>query len=99
MYPEEVPTASLRPGQVGYIACNMKEASEGRQVLFEYGLSAYTKPQAHIGDTLHLVGGPVDPMPGFQPTKAMVRQLVTLLCVISVEHKLGLRWYISCGQQ
>ena len=29
MYPEELPTASLRPGQVGYIACNMKESSEG----------------------------------------------------------------------
>ncbi|KAL4246078.1 Translation factor GUF1, mitochondrial [Abortiporus biennis] len=28
MYPEEVPTTSLRPGQVGYIACNMKESSE-----------------------------------------------------------------------
>ncbi|KAG8217607.1 P-loop containing nucleoside triphosphate hydrolase protein [Butyriboletus roseoflavus] len=28
MHPEELPTASLRPGQVGYIACNMKESSE-----------------------------------------------------------------------
>ncbi|KAI0797564.1 GTP-binding protein lepa [Abortiporus biennis] len=28
MYPEEVLTTSLRPGQVGYIACNMKESSE-----------------------------------------------------------------------
>ncbi|KZT09721.1 GTP-binding protein lepa [Laetiporus sulphureus 93-53] len=28
MHPEEVPTASLRPGQVGYIACSMKESSE-----------------------------------------------------------------------
>ncbi|KAI0086141.1 P-loop containing nucleoside triphosphate hydrolase protein [Irpex rosettiformis] len=55
MYPEEVPTASLRPGQVGYVACNMKESSE-----------------AHIGDTLHRVGAPVDPMPGFKPAKAMV---------------------------
>ncbi|KAH7910765.1 P-loop containing nucleoside triphosphate hydrolase protein [Hygrophoropsis aurantiaca] len=55
MYPEEVPTASLQPGQVGYIACNMKESSE-----------------AHIGDTLHRLGVPVDPMPGFQPAKAMV---------------------------
>ncbi|KAG1756397.1 P-loop containing nucleoside triphosphate hydrolase protein [Suillus paluster] len=55
MHPEEVPTASLQPGQVGYIACNMKESSE-----------------AHIGDTLHRVGMPVDPMPGFQPSKAMV---------------------------
>ncbi|KIJ69083.1 hypothetical protein HYDPIDRAFT_36176 [Hydnomerulius pinastri MD-312] len=55
MYPEEVPTTSLQPGQVGYIACNMKESSE-----------------AHVGDTLHRVGVPVDPMPGFQPAKAMV---------------------------
>ena len=29
MNPEEVPVASLRPGQVGYIACNMKESTEG----------------------------------------------------------------------
>ncbi|KAG1754377.1 GTP-binding protein lepa C-terminus-domain-containing protein [Suillus lakei] len=28
MHPEEVPTSSLQPGQVGYIACNMKESSE-----------------------------------------------------------------------
>ncbi|KAH0583623.1 Translation factor guf1 mitochondrial [Termitomyces sp. 'cryptogamus'] len=55
MYPEEVPTDSLRAGQVGYIACNMKESSE-----------------AHIGDTLHRVGEPVEPLPGFQPAKAMV---------------------------
>ncbi|KAG2365703.1 translation factor GUF1, mitochondrial [Suillus spraguei] len=55
MHPEEVPTSSLQPGQVGYIACNMKESSE-----------------AHIGDTLHRVGVLVDPMPGFQPSKAMV---------------------------
>ncbi|EMD38064.1 hypothetical protein CERSUDRAFT_134612 [Gelatoporia subvermispora B] len=55
MHPEEVPTTSLRPGQVGYIACNMKESSE-----------------AHIGDTLHRAGVPVEPMPGFKPAKAMV---------------------------
>ncbi|KAJ3506153.1 hypothetical protein NLJ89_g7026 [Agrocybe chaxingu] len=28
MHPEEVPTKSLNPGQVGYIACNMKQSSE-----------------------------------------------------------------------
>ncbi|KAI9571449.1 P-loop containing nucleoside triphosphate hydrolase protein [Boletus coccyginus] len=28
MYPEELPTTSLQPGQVGYISCNMKESSE-----------------------------------------------------------------------
>ncbi|KAJ3891955.1 P-loop containing nucleoside triphosphate hydrolase protein [Lentinula edodes] len=55
MYPEEVSTDILCPGQVGYIACNMKESSE-----------------AHIGDTLHRVGEPVPPMPGFKPSKAMV---------------------------
>ncbi|PSR81499.1 hypothetical protein PHLCEN_2v6357 [Hermanssonia centrifuga] len=55
MYPEEVSTSSLRPGQVGFIACNMKESSE-----------------AHIGDTLHRVGAPVESMPGFKPAKAMV---------------------------
>ncbi|KAL1735424.1 P-loop containing nucleoside triphosphate hydrolase protein, partial [Schizophyllum commune] len=55
MHPEEVPATGLFPGQVGYIACNMKESAE-----------------AHIGDTLHRVGAPVDPMPGFRPAKAMV---------------------------
>ncbi|PPQ64103.1 hypothetical protein CVT24_008920 [Panaeolus cyanescens] len=28
MYPEEVPTKTLNAGQVGYIACNMKQSSE-----------------------------------------------------------------------
>ncbi|KAF8921001.1 translation factor GUF1, mitochondrial [Mucidula mucida] len=55
MHPEEIPTQALYPGQVGYIACNMKESSE-----------------AHIGDTLHRLGAPVDSMPGFKPSKAMV---------------------------
>ncbi|KII89122.1 hypothetical protein PLICRDRAFT_687550 [Plicaturopsis crispa FD-325 SS-3] len=55
MHPEEVSTSSLQPGQVGYMACNMKESSE-----------------AHIGDTLHRLGEPVEPMAGFKPTKAMV---------------------------
>jgi translation elongation factor EF-4 len=32
MHPEEVPTKSLNPGQVGYIACNMKQSSEGEFV-------------------------------------------------------------------
>lgn len=55
MNPEEVSVTSLHPGQVGFIACNMKESSE-----------------AYIGDTLHRVGQSVEPMPGFQPMKAMV---------------------------
>jgi hypothetical protein len=29
MHPEEVPTGVLHAGQVGYIACNMKQPSEG----------------------------------------------------------------------
>lgn len=29
MHPEELSTDSLRAGQVGFIACNMKESSEG----------------------------------------------------------------------
>lgn len=28
MHPEEIPTNGLYPGQVGYVACNMKESSE-----------------------------------------------------------------------
>lgn len=38
MYPEEIPTDSLRPGQVGYIACNMKDSSEGLYETFSHGL-------------------------------------------------------------
>jgi hypothetical protein len=30
MHPEEVQTAELLAGQVGYIACNMKQSSEGK---------------------------------------------------------------------
>ncbi|EIN07198.1 GTP-binding protein lepa [Punctularia strigosozonata HHB-11173 SS5] len=55
MHPEETPTTTLQAGQVGFIACAMKDSSE-----------------AHIGDTLHRAGEPVEPMPGFKPTKAMV---------------------------
>jgi translation elongation factor EF-4 len=29
MHPEELPTTSLQAGQVGYVACNMKQANEG----------------------------------------------------------------------
>lgn len=31
MHPEEISTNGLYPGQVGYIACNMKESSEGKE--------------------------------------------------------------------
>lgn len=29
MHPEEVSTDCLRPGQVGFVACSMKESAEG----------------------------------------------------------------------
>ena len=29
MHPEEEPTDCLRPGQVGFVACSMKESAEG----------------------------------------------------------------------
>lgn len=32
MHPEEIPTSDLNPGQVGYIACNMKQSSEGLHI-------------------------------------------------------------------
>ena len=78
MHPEEIPTESLNPGQVGYIACNMKQSSEGIHLsLFlcssgSYNISCYVHLTAHIGDTIHRVGEIVEPMAGFQPTKAMV---------------------------
>lgn len=34
MHPEEIPTQSLYPGQVGFIACNMKQSSEGKVTLY-----------------------------------------------------------------
>ncbi|KLO10549.1 Guf1 protein [Schizopora paradoxa] len=55
LHPEQTPTGILKTGQVGYIACNMKESSE-----------------AHVGDTLHKVGEPVEALPGFTPAKPMV---------------------------
>lgn len=71
MHPEETPTTSLQAGQVGYIACNMKVSSEGRYWLRLIVL-ALTLLSAHIGDTIHRTGEPVEPMVAFQPTKAMV---------------------------
>ena len=76
MHPEEVPTESLRPGQVGYIACNMKESTEGKQATSLANITSCSL--AHIGDTLFRVGEPVDPMVGFQPTKAMASPLCIL---------------------
>lgn len=72
MHPEELPTASLQPGQVGYIACNMKESSEGRWSCVLFWNCHKGGHLAHVGDTLYRVGTPVDPMPGFRPAKAMV---------------------------
>ena len=37
MHPEEVPTDCLRPGQVGFVACSMKESSEGWAYLSSTG--------------------------------------------------------------
>ena len=37
---------------------------------------------AHVGDTFHRVGHPVDPMPGFKPAKAMVRVPATSTCAV-----------------
>ena len=71
MHPEETPTTTLRPGQVGFVACNMKESSEGNVAIIIW-THLVTLWLAHIGDTLHRVGAPVDPMPGFKPAKAMV---------------------------
>jgi hypothetical protein len=46
--------------------------------------------EAHIGDTLHIQGAPVEAMPGFQPAKAMV---------VSTGHDLYHAWgsYLLCA--
>ncbi|KZT58989.1 GTP-binding protein lepa [Calocera cornea HHB12733] len=56
LHPEETPTEMLQAGQVGYLACNMKNSSEAQigDTIFRVGESNR---------------GPLD---GFQPTKAMV---------------------------
>jgi translation elongation factor EF-4 len=72
MHPEEVPTSQLLPGQVGYIACNMKQSSEGEILNSVHFDLPHVGMVAHVGDTLHRAGYPVEPMPGFQPAKAMV---------------------------
>ena len=72
MHPEEVPTGQLLPGQVGYIACNMKQSSEGKILYSARFACSHAGAAAHIGDTLHHIGDSVEPMPGFQPAKAMV---------------------------
>lgn len=72
MHPEEVPTSQLLPGQVGYIACNMKQSSEGEILNSTHFDLPHVGMAAHVGDTLHRVGYPVESMPGFQPAKAMV---------------------------
>ena len=70
LHPEEVSTSVLLSGQVGYVSCNMKESSEG--VNANYQFYRLSPALAHIGDTFHLAGQPVEPMPGFQQAKAMV---------------------------
>lgn len=55
MHPEQKPTGVLNAGQVGYVACGMKDSAE-----------------AHVGDTLHRVGEPVEALQGFTLSKAMV---------------------------
>lgn len=75
MYPEQTSTGKLRSGQVGYIACNMKESTEG--ICLQPFQSAFVIDiyEAHVGDTFHKVGDSVQPFPGFMPAKAMVRAL------------------------
>jgi len=42
MHPGEVPTESLRPGQVGYVACNMKESTEGNSIGIMSNTTSYS---------------------------------------------------------
>jgi translation elongation factor EF-4 len=52
----------------------MKESSEGSIKIQSVSTHIYRSHSitAHIGDTLHRIGEPVDPIPGFKPAKAMV---------------------------
>jgi translation elongation factor EF-4 len=71
MHPEEVPSDCLFTGQVGYLACNMKQSSEGFFFIMEVGNLSHLDI-AHIGDTFHQPGDEVQPMPGFKPVQPMV---------------------------
>lgn len=55
----------------------MKVSTEGEA----YYIDAYDDSPtiAHIGDTFYHVGRPVDPLLGFQPNKAMVRNMMRFL--------------------
>ena len=69
MHPEEVPTAQLLPGQVGYVACNMKQSSEGKilnnaRLLF---LTWVLQPTLVI--PCIMLGIPSSPCPGFNPPR------------------------------
>lgn len=72
MHPEEIPTQNLNPGQVGFIACGMKQSSEGLSRTLPWLCYLTFGIIAHIGDTLHRLGSEVEPLAGFQPAKAMV---------------------------
>lgn len=56
MHPEQVPTNALYTGQVGYVMCNMRAASEAR-----VGDTLFRKDQPIDS-----------PLPGFKPAKPMV---------------------------
>lgn len=95
LHPEQTPTGILKTGQVGYIACNMKESAEGAKFHGEANHIANILHLAHVGDTLYKTGDPVQPLPGFTPAKPMVRrhyQVGADLPLIDIQ---GLRWDIS----
>jgi translation elongation factor EF-4 len=88
MHPEEIPTSALHPGQVGYMACNMKQSSEGiANSLLAPVRDAEEFYEAHIGDTFHHVGVPVEPMPGFKPTQPMVERLLSSCTLKTLTHR------------
>ena len=103
MHPEEVPVKSLNPGQVGYIACNMKQSSEGKMslhILADIRTNEEPNPEAHIGDTLHRAGSDVKPLEGFKPAKAMVGLAILSACCLQILYRptLGLRWCLPLGE-
>ncbi|KAH9930620.1 GTP-binding protein lepa [Fomitopsis serialis] len=58
MHPEEEPATCLRPGQVGYIACNMKESSEAHvgDTLHRVGESVESLPEFKLAKAMVYAG-------------------------------------------
>jgi translation elongation factor EF-4 len=85
LHPNETSTAFLAAGHVGYVGeMAWNRRAQRYRVLTCIWVCAFSvcnmkaASEATVGDTFHKVGDVVEPLPGFKPTKAMVRLLPTI---------------------